>query len=525
MKRSTSRRCAATSATGSTRASTTATTWSGSADTADRAVVARDVLGRALTHLAGALPRMDAAVIDAALAQCEQAQAELTAEMERLLAAVRRISRPTAAEELIARADQVLDELVVSVQDWVAELRVRTGDSYDDAAFVERVEQLEEEIRGWALDGFGSGSAAWVEKAHVRMRRAAASAQVLHRRAERDPHRDSPGASAASTTSCCGRREEFWRGMAEALRPRLAGLPRPATPARARSPGSPSRYAKRATRARTWPRPWRRRSTSGWTTAPGCSRRCAGCWTGCGRRASTRRPGPCARPLVFPDTREGAADLYLYLNELARKAIYEAAVLLKKETQTMAEALLAYGEQFEDSFIRSGDVGARVPQARRRLPRRAVARGAHRPGDGDGQGRSGWCGCCTRWPTRPNGEATGEAGVTPSFRVAVVGPSRVGKTTLLTAILSDTGDPPRRHPGARSTMDERTQRPGQAPAEGAAAGARPRVSSTRPRSAAPRTMNQLPGHARRRKATTRRRSRSSCSTTRARGWTPRSGRE
>ena len=153
------------------------------ADPADRAVVAHDVLGRALTHLAGALPRMDAAVLDAALAQCEQAQAELTAEMERLLATVRRISRPTAAEELIARADQVLDELVVSVQDWVAELRVRTGDSYDDAAFVERVEQLEEEIRGWALDGFGSGSAAWVEKG---------LGPVLHRRAERDPHRDLP---------------------------------------------------------------------------------------------------------------------------------------------------------------------------------------------------------------------------------------------------------------------------------------------------------------------------------------------
>jgi hypothetical protein len=72
--------------------------------------------------------------------------------------------------------------------------------------------------------------------------------------------------------------------------------------------------------------------------------------------------GAVRAPAVFPDTREGAADLYLYLNELARKAIYEAAVLLKKETQTMAEALLAYGEQFEDSFIRSE---TSVPEFRR----------------------------------------------------------------------------------------------------------------------------------------------------------------
>jgi len=330
------------------------------ADTADRAVVARDVLGRALTHLAVALPRMDAAVIDAALAQCEQAQAELTAEMERLLATVRRISRPTAAEELIARADQVLDELVVSVQDWVAELRVRTGDSYDDAAFVERVEQLEEEIRGWALDGFGSGSAAWVEKAHVRMRRAGASARYST---------DALNAIRTEISRRFGgiddillrRREEFWRGMAEALRPRLAGLLTGDTGEGAlaglavalREASDPCPHLAETVETaldvrldyRTRLLPQMRRVLDGLRP-----------------EGIDPQTGAVRAPAVFPDTRDGAADLYLYLNELARKAIYEAAVLLKKETQTMAEALLAYGEQFEDSFIRSE---TSVPEFRR----------------------------------------------------------------------------------------------------------------------------------------------------------------
>ena len=115
------------------------------------------------------------------------------------------------------------DELVVSVQDWVDELRVRTGDTYEDVEFLERVEQLEDEIRGWAMDGFGSGSAAWVEKAHVRMRRAGASARYST---------DALNAIRTEISRRFGgiddillrRREEFWRGMAEALRPRLAGL-------------------------------------------------------------------------------------------------------------------------------------------------------------------------------------------------------------------------------------------------------------------------------------------------------------
>ena len=45
--------------------------------------------------------------------------------------------------------------------------------------------------------------------------------------------------------------------------------------------------------------------------------------------------------------------------------------------------------------------------------------------------------------------------MTPSFRVAVVGPSRVGKTTLLTAILSDTRDLLAGTP-VTVEMDERT---------------------------------------------------------------------
>lgn len=321
------------------------------ADTADREVVARDVLGRALAHLAEALPRMDAAVIDRALARCEQARGELAARLDRLLASLRGISRPTALEELIQRADAVQDELVVSVQDWVEELRRRTGDTFEDEDFLARVEQLQEEIRGWALDGFGIGRQAWIERAHVEMRKAGASAKVST---------DSLNGVRTEIARRFGdiddvllrRREEFWSSLADALRPRLAGLLRGADGQRA--------LAALAAALREAPDP--------------CPHLAATVETALDVRLDYRtrvlpqmrrvldvvRPegvdpgtGRVRTALVVAPTPDGAADLYAQIADLARQAIYEAGVLLARETQTMALALLAYGEQFEDTFIRS----------------------------------------------------------------------------------------------------------------------------------------------------------------------------
>lgn len=321
------------------------------ADVAQRGVVAEQVLGRALSHLATALPRMDTAVIDAAMARCDQARGELLAHTERLLTAVRAVARPTALEELIKRADAVHDELMIGVQDWVADLRRRTGDTHEDEDFLERVEQLREEIRGWAMDGFGLGRDEWVQRAHLDMRKAGASAKVSTD-ALNGVRNEIARRLSGIDDVLLRRREEFWRGLADALSPRLAGLLPGRTAEEAL--GNLARVLREAThpcphlagtvevaldvrldyRTRILPR--------------------------MRRVLDVLRPegidpvtGQVRSALVVAADADGAANLYLQVNEFARQAIYEAAVLLKEEAQTMAMVLLAYGEQFEDMLVRS----------------------------------------------------------------------------------------------------------------------------------------------------------------------------
>ncbi len=321
------------------------------ADAAQRAAVAQDVLGRALSHLAVALPRMDAAVVGQAMTLCEQARRELLAHMERLLTAVRSVSRPTAFEELIKRVDSVQDELTVAVQDWVEELRRRTGDTYEDEDFLQRVEQLREEIRGWAMDGFGLGRSEWLDRAHLDMRKAGAAAKVSTD-ALNGVRNEIARRFSGIDDVLLQRREEFWQGLVRALSPRLSGLLVGATAQEALT--SLARSLREATdpcphladtvevaldvrldyRTRVLPR----------------MRRLLDVLRPEGVDPGT---GDVRSPLVVHPTAEGAEALCVRITELARQAIYEAGVLLEEETQSMALALLAYSEQFEDMLIRS----------------------------------------------------------------------------------------------------------------------------------------------------------------------------
>ncbi|MGK5110810.1 MULTISPECIES: hypothetical protein [unclassified Geodermatophilus] len=326
------------------------------ADAAQRDAVARDVLGGVLTHLADALPRMDAAVVDRAMATCAQARQELLACTQRLLTTVRSIARPTAVEELIKRADAVQDEILVGVQDWVEELRGRTGDTYEDEEFLERVDHLCDEIRGWAMDGFGQGRTAWVERAHLDMRKAGAAAKVSTD-ALNGVRNEIARRFSGIDDVLLQRREEFWRGLAEALSPRLSGLLVGGTGQEALT------NLARALREAPDPCPQLAHSVDvaldvrlDYRTRLLPRMR---------RLLDILRPegidpgtGNIRAPLVVPTTAAGAEDLYTEIVELARQAIYEGGRLLQEETQTMALVLLAYAEQFEDMVIRSASSNA-----------------------------------------------------------------------------------------------------------------------------------------------------------------------
>lgn len=320
-------------------------------DAAQREAVAHDVLGGALTHLATALPRMDAAVVDRAIAVCAQARQELSAAAQRLLTAVRAIARPTATEELIKRAELLQDELLVGVQDWVEQLRGRTMDTYEDVEFLDRVEALCHEIRGWATDGFGQGREAWVGRAYLDMRKAGAAAKVSTDTLNGVRNEIARRFSGIDDI-LLRRREEFWRGLADALSPRLAGLLVGAT--------GQAALASLAESLRTAPDP--------------CPRLAETVDVALDVRLDYRtrllprmrqqleilrpegtdpRTGTIRTPLVVPISTEGAQDLCAQVTELARQAIYQGKQLLQEETQTMALVLLAYAEQFEDMLIRS----------------------------------------------------------------------------------------------------------------------------------------------------------------------------
>jgi hypothetical protein len=321
------------------------------ADAADRAAVSADVLGRALEHLSAALRRMDAAVLDEAMTRCAQARRELETQLARMARAVRTISHPTAVEELIERADRLHNELTVSVQDWVEDLRRRTADPYEDEQFLERVEQLREEIRGWVLDGFGLGRTEWLEHAHIEMRKAGASAK-FSTDALNSARNEIARRFGDIDDVLLQRREEFWRGLVAALGPRLRRL----------LPGASAEQslAQLATALRDAPDPCPHLADTvevvldvrlDYRTRVLPTMR---------RLLDSLRPesvdpatGTARSPIVVPPTAEGAEQLYQAVTGLSRQAVYQAGKLLEKETQTMALALLAYGEQFEDMLIRS----------------------------------------------------------------------------------------------------------------------------------------------------------------------------
>lgn len=321
------------------------------ADVADRGEVEHAVLGRALTHLAAALPRMDAAVVDQALGTCEQARQELLAQLGQLQAALRAVARPTAKEEIAARAKALRDELLDGLGGWIGELRGRVGDTYEDEEFLGHVERLREEIRGWAMNGFDAGRTEWVRRAQLDMGHADGAAKVATDRLNAIRNELARRLSGIDEV-LAARREEFWGGLLAALGPRFARL--------AHGPSAQAALVnlERALREAADPCPDLAEAVDvvldvrlDYRTRLLPQMR---------RKLDLLRPesvdpktGEVRPPVVVPRTAEGAEQLYGILTELTRQVIYEAGQLLEEETQTMALALLAYAEQFEDMVIRS----------------------------------------------------------------------------------------------------------------------------------------------------------------------------
>ena len=322
------------------------------ADAKDRDVVREQVLGAVLDHLAVALPRMDAAVIEHARELSAAGRQRLLALADGLLAGLRSIMTPTPMQELLAKAETLRTEVAFSLQEWVDVLRERAAEGYADDEFYRRVEEVKAVIRQWILDGFGEGRSAWTARAlaEMRLNRSSASfaehalngirVEISRRLSDIDDLLER-------------RRQEFWAGLLAGLGPRLGALAGDAGDPQ----GALHLLAERLREApdpcpalagsldlvldvrldyRTRALPKVRQALEVLLPHPG-----------------TGRATEMASLLDVPLNGEGANEIYTSISDMARQALHDAGQVLAREPGTTGLVLFAYGEQFEDAFIRS----------------------------------------------------------------------------------------------------------------------------------------------------------------------------
>ena len=322
------------------------------ADAKDRAIVREQVLGPVLDHLAVALPRMDAAVIEHARELSAAGRQRLLGLVDGLLAGLRSIMTPTPTQELIANATGLRAEVAVSLQDWVEVLRERAAEGYTDDEFYERVDEVKGTVKDWILDGFGEGLDAWTDRALKEMRVNKSSASFAEH-ALNSIRVEISRRLGDIDDLLERRRQEFWAGLLAALGPRFGAL--------AEEAGDPEAALRLlAERLREAPDPcpalaesldlvldvrldYRTRALPKVRQAlevllphPGSG-----------------RATEMASLLDVPLTIEGAKEIYVSVSDMARQALHDAGQVLAREPGTTSLVLFAYGEQFEDAFIRS----------------------------------------------------------------------------------------------------------------------------------------------------------------------------
>ncbi|MFE0458594.1 hypothetical protein ACFW1A_04935 [Kitasatospora sp. NPDC058965] len=323
------------------------------ADAADREAM-RGVLADTLAHLSEALPRMDAAVIARGAEACRVNAAALVRVVEDALAVLRSVITPTPTEVLVERAAGLRRGLVASLGAWVAELADRASAAAEDAEFRGRAEAIHQEISSWAEDGFGEGVEAWTARALAEMN-VEAGAAVFAERTLNALRVDIAHRYGAMDEIMTARQEDFWQGLVDALGKELDGLlDRSDGPAATlRTLTGQLRDAEAACPTlvrsldftldvhldyRTRALPQVRSALSALQPEPAAG-----------------TPGALGQLLPVERTPKGVRELHRRLAELAVGASYDAGRSVVGEGRTIAQALFAYGEQFEDAFIRSED--------------------------------------------------------------------------------------------------------------------------------------------------------------------------
>lgn len=316
------------------------------ADAADRDAVRDQVLTVVLDHLAAALPQMDAAVIGHARSVAAASRERLLTAVTGALTALASVTVPTPAQELNRRARRLRTETAKSLQEWIGQLKVRAEADYEDKEFYSRAAEIQAAAREWVMDGFGKGRDAWIENARDEIQ-LNLSVFSLVESTFNTARVEISQRFAVIDDLLLRRREQFWEGLMAALGSSLGGLIEHDEAAQAlRGLAARLRWAPNpcGTLADSLDAVLDVRLDYRTRVLPEVRR---------ALRVLYPRGAEVVALADIPPSGDGAGELFTAISNMSRQVVQDAGSVLAQEPGTTAQVLLAYGEQFEDSFIRS----------------------------------------------------------------------------------------------------------------------------------------------------------------------------
>ncbi len=322
---------------------------------ADQKSVYQSILSPVLEHLAKRLPVMDDEVFEGTTATFAALKAKvesLLRDLESLLGAASRASGSTT-EDLQHRTREVRKDLAEALAKIVERFQAAARSGDEDQQYVDAVEESYSSIQNWIESGFGAGKEIWCSNALRQMRvdrnSSPFAAHELNRiRVEIGKH------YCNLDHYFQGRISELWLETATAFKEKfgdllgdknsLAALQEMVVILSNSSEPCPTLSSavqelidlKLEYRTQLHPRV---RSEL----------------DGLNLEVIDPETGKLHNQIVEGADESGAESLYRFITQLAEQAAYRTKKALMKEALTPALVLHAAAEQFEDTFIRSGD--------------------------------------------------------------------------------------------------------------------------------------------------------------------------
>jgi hypothetical protein len=324
-------------------------------DARDPRSVYEDLLAPVLEHLANRLAAMDAEVLDDAVEQTRAARDQVRVGVNDLLAAVREHApeMQAASEELWSRVSRIHKDLAVDLGDLVSELLLAARVSTEDARFIAAVTAAYERAKACVEEGFGAGKDAWIEEVFRTMRKEKNSTPVAARELNRARVYISEQFSEIDRYFD-DRVNELWNQVSAILGKHLGSLFAGA------SGISGLRLLAKLLDEASEPCPVLSSAVTNLLRLEIRYRshlhpRVRRCLDTLNLEVKDPETGELRTQVTVETSQQGAEMLHRRVSQLVQQAAWQSRKALLEDANTAALVMHAAGEQFEDSFIRSGD--------------------------------------------------------------------------------------------------------------------------------------------------------------------------